>query len=59
METAIDLYTKNLLLWCVDFDMIIEELYQLFLLDLPQCSNLCFFSIKFQSSIGNLSPEKC
>jgi hypothetical protein len=40
METTIHLYAKNLLLRCIDFDMMIEELYQLFLLEFPQCSSL-------------------
>ena len=40
MGATVDLYAKDLLLRCTNLDMIIEELYELFLLKLPQCSNL-------------------
>jgi hypothetical protein len=40
MKTTVDLYAKDLLFWCANLDMIIEELYELFLLKLPQRSNL-------------------
>jgi hypothetical protein len=40
MKTTVDLYAKDLLFWCANLDMIIKELYELFLLKLPQRSNL-------------------